>query len=285
MEALHLESPAKVNLRLEILKKREDGYHELKTILQKISLHDSLTFSLKKGRGISITTDHPGLPVGKSNLVYRAVQSVLEKSDYRGGVHIKIEKRIPLGAGLGGGSSNAATALKAMNQLLQTDLPKRNLMSMGLKIGTDIPFFFSEGNAIASGVGERLKKIDLPVLWYVLIYPNFEVSTHWAYQNFTGLTRRQFRINIHKLLKIPNEIYRLLWNDLEEVVSKKYPQIAVMKKMLNSAGALGTLMTGSGPTVFGVFPEEGGASEAYHKVKRMVRAKGWIVSIARSISA
>jgi len=284
MEALHLESPAKVNLRLEILKKREDGYHELKTILQKISLHDSLTFSLKKGRGISITTDHPGLPVGKSNLVYRAVQSVLDKSDYRGGVHIRIEKKIPLGAGLGGGSSNAAIALKATNQLLQTDLPKRNLMSLGLKIGTDIPFFFSEGNAIATGIGERLKKIDLPVFWYVLIYPNFEVSTRWAYQNSSGLTRRQFRINIHKLLKIPNEIYRLLWNDLEEVVSKKYPQIGVMKKMLNSAGALGTLMTGRGPTVFGVFSEEGGASEAYHKVKRMVRAKGWIVFIARSIS-
>jgi 4-diphosphocytidyl-2-C-methyl-D-erythritol kinase len=283
-EALHLESPAKVNLRLEILKKREDGYHELKTILQKISLHDSLYFSLKQGRGISITTDHPGLPVGKSNLIYRAVQSVLEKSDYRGGVHIKIEKRIPLGAGLGGGSSNAATTLKALNQLLKTELPKRNLMSMGLKIGADIPFFFSEGNAIASGIGERLKKIDLPVFWYVLIYPNFEVSTRWAYQNFTGLTRRQFRINIHKLLKIPNEIYRLLWNDLEEVVSKEYPQIGVMKKILYSAGALGTLMTGSGPTVFGVFPEEGGASEAYHKVKRMVRAKGWIVFIARSIS-
>jgi 4-diphosphocytidyl-2-C-methyl-D-erythritol kinase len=285
MEALHLESPAKVNLRLEILKKREDGYHELKTILQKISLHDSLYFSLKQGRGISITTDHPGLPVGKSNLIYRAVQSILEKSDYRGGVHIKIEKRIPLGAGLGGGSSNAAVALKAMNQLLKTELPKRNLMSMGLKIGTDIPFFFLEGDAIASGIGERLKKIDLPVFWYVLIYPNFEVSTRWAYQNFIGLTRRQFRINIHELLKIPNKIHCLLWNDLEEVVSKEYPQIGVMKEMLYSAGALGTLMTGSGPTVFGVFPEEGGASEAYHKVKRMVRAKGWIVFIARSISA
>jgi 4-diphosphocytidyl-2-C-methyl-D-erythritol kinase len=285
MEALHLESPAKVNLRLEILKKREDGYHELKTILQKISLHDSLTFSLKKGRGISITTDHPGLPVGKNNLVYRAVQSVLEKSDYRGGVHIKIEKRIPLGAGLGGGSSNAATALMAMNQLLKTGLSKRNLMSMGLKIGADIPFFFSEGNAIASGIGERLKKIDLPVFWYVLIYPSFEVSTSWAYQNFKRLTRRQFRINIHELLKIPNETYRLLRNDLEEVVSKKYPQISEMKKMLRSAGALGTLMTGSGPTVFGVFSKEGGASEAYQKVKRMVRAKGWTVFIARSISA
>jgi len=284
MEALRLVSPAKVNLRLEILKKREDGYHELRTILQKINLHDLLHFSLKKERGISITTDHPNLPVGKSNLVYQAVQSILKKSDYQGGVLIEIEKRIPLGAGLGGGSSNAATALKAMNQLLKIDLPKKELMRMGLEIGADVPFFFFEGAAIVSGIGERLKKIELPGLWYVLIYPNFEVSTRWAYQNFI-LTKRQFHFNLHKLLRTPNEISRLLWNDLEEVVSREYPQIGVMKKMLYSAGALGTLMTGSGPTVFGVFSEEGGALEAYKKVRKMVRGKGWIVLNAHSIPA
>ena len=284
MEALRLVSPAKVNLRLEILKKREDGYHELRSILQTINLHDLLHFSLKKERGISITTDHPNLPVGKSNLVYQAVQSILKKSDYQGGVLIEIEKRIPLGAGLGGGSSNAATALKAMNQLLKIDLPKKELMRMGLEIGADVPFFFFEGAAIVSGIGERLKKIELPGLWYVLIYPNFEVSTRWAYQNFI-LTKRQFHFNLHKLLRTPNEISRLLWNDLEEVVSREYPQIGVMKKMLYSAGALGTLMTGSGPTVFGVFSEEGGALEAYKKVRKMVRGKGWIVLNAHSIPA
>jgi 4-diphosphocytidyl-2-C-methyl-D-erythritol kinase len=284
MEALRLVSPAKVNLRLEILKKREDGYHELRTVLQKINLHDLLHFSLKKGRGISVTTDHPNLPVGKSNLVYQAVQSILKKSDYQGGVLIEIEKRIPLGAGLGGGSSNAATALKAMNQLLKIDLPEKELMRMGLEIGADVPFFFLEGAAIASGIGERLKKIELPGLWYVLIYPNFEVSTRWAYQNFI-LTKRQFHFNLHRLLRTPKEISRLLWNDLEEVVSKEYPQIGVMKKMLYSAGALGVLMTGSGPTVFGVFSEEGGASEAYKKVRKMVRGKGWIVLNAHSIPA
>ena len=284
IEALHLESPAKVNLRLEILKKREDGYHELRTVLQKINLHDLLHFSLKKERGISITTDHPNLPVGKSNLVYQAVQSILKKSAYKGGVLIEIKKRIPLGAGLGGGSSNAATALKAMSQLLKIDFPKKELMRMGLEIGADVPFFFLEGAAIASGIGEHLKKIELPGLWYVLIYPNFEVSTRWAYQNFI-LTKRQFHFNLRELLRTPKGILRLLWNDLEEVVSKEYPQIGVMKKMLYSAGALGASMTGSGPTVFGVFSEEGGASEAYKKVKKMVRGKGWIVLNAHSIPA
>jgi 4-diphosphocytidyl-2-C-methyl-D-erythritol kinase len=284
METLHLESPAKVNLRLEILKKREDGYHELRTILQKINLHDLLHFSLKKERGMSIKTNHPNLPVGKRNLVYQAVQSILKKSVYKGGVLIEIEKRIPLGAGLGGGSSNAATTLKAMNQLLKINLPKKELMAMGLEIGADVPFFFLEGAAIASGIGERLKKIELPGLWFVLIYPNFEVSTRWAYQNFI-LTKRRFHFNLHGLLRTPKEISNLLWNDLEEVVSRECPQIGVMKKMLYSAGALGALMTGSGPTVFGVFSEEGGASEAYKKVKKMVRGRGWIILNARSIPA
>ena len=283
METLHLESPAKVNLRLEILKKREDGYHELRTVLQKINLHDLLHFSLKKEKGLSITTDHPNLPVGKRNLVYQAVQSILKKSDYQGGVLVKIEKNIPLGAGLGGGSSNAANALKAMNQLLKINLPKRELMRMGLEIGADVPFFFFEGAAIASGIGEQLKKIELPELWYVLIYPNFEISTRWVYQNFL-LTKRQFHFNLHKLLRTPQEISRILLNDLEEVVSREYPQIDVMKKMLYAAGALGTSMTGSGPTVFGVFSEEGGASEAYKKIKKMVRGKGWVALNVHSIS-
>jgi 4-diphosphocytidyl-2-C-methyl-D-erythritol kinase len=283
-DTIHLESTAKINLRLEILKKREDGYHELRTILQKINLHDLLHFSLKKERGISIKTNHPNLPVGKRNLVYQAVQSILKKSDYKGGVLIEIEKRIPLGAGLGGGSSNAATTLKAMNQLLKINLTKKELMAMGLEIGADVPFFFLEGAAIASGIGERLKKIELPGLWFVLIYPNFEVSTRWAYQNFI-LTKRRFHFNLHGLLRTPKEISNLLWNDLEEVVSRECPQIGVMKKMLYSAGALGALMTGSGPTVFGVFSEEGGASEAYKKVKKMVRGRGWIILNARSIPA
>jgi 4-diphosphocytidyl-2-C-methyl-D-erythritol kinase len=283
-EALHLKSPAKVNLRLEILRRREDGYHEVKTLLQKISLQDALHFDLKNEKGISITTDHPDLSVGKRNLVYQAAQSMLRVSNHKGGVHITIEKKIPLGAGLGGGSSNAATTLKALNQMLRLNLPKKELMRMGAKIGADVPFFFLEGSAIASGIGERLKKVDLPDLWYVLIYPNFEVSTRWAYQNFV-LTKRRFHFKFHKLLKRPEEISFLLWNDLEGPVSKEYPEIGVMKRMLYSAGALGALMTGSGPTVFGIFSEKGDASKAYKKVKRMLRERVWRVLKAQSIIA
>ncbi len=283
-EPLQLKSTAKVNLRIEILDKREDGYHEIKTILQKISLHDTLHFSLKKGKGVTITTDHPSLPVGKENLVYKAVQSTLKVSGYKGGVHIQIEKRIPLGAGLGGGSSNAATTLKALNQLLELGVSKKRLMEMGLEVGADVPFFFLEGAAMGSGIGERLKKIELPALWFVLIYPNFEVSTRWAYQNFV-LTNQRIHFNLQKFIKTPEGISHILLNHLEEVVSKKYPQIDIMKKILFSAGAMGTLMTGSGPTVFGIFPEEKGATEAYGRIEALVKRRGWTVFRAHSITA
>jgi 4-diphosphocytidyl-2-C-methyl-D-erythritol kinase len=208
----------------------------------------------------------------------------MRRSGYKGGVRIDVKKRIPLGAGLGGGSSNAATTLKALNQLVEMDLPKKELMKMGLEIGADVPFFLSDGPAFASGIGERLRRIDLPALWYILIYPNFEVATRWAYENFV-LTKRQFHFRFHKFLNTPAEVCGLLKNDLEEVVSKKYPQIALIKEMLSSAGALGTSMTGSGPTVFGIFPEKGDASKAYKKVGSMVREKEWMALMAEGMNA
>jgi 4-diphosphocytidyl-2-C-methyl-D-erythritol kinase len=162
------------------------------------------------------------------------------------------------------------------------NLPEKELMGMGLRIGADIPFFFMEGSAIGSGIGERLKEIELAGLWYVLIYPNFQVSTRWAYQNFV-LTKVRFRLNFYRLLRTPEGIAHILRNDLEEVVSRQYPQIDIMKRIILGTGALGALMTGSGPTVFGVFSEEEDALEACQKVKKMVKGKGWIVLNARSI--
>jgi 4-diphosphocytidyl-2-C-methyl-D-erythritol kinase len=279
---LKLLSHAKVNLRLEILKKREDGYHEIRTLFQRISLHDTIRFSLREARGISITTDEPNLPVGKNNLVYRAAEAILNNSAYRGGISIHIEKRIPLGAGLGGGSSNAATTLKALNQLLEVGLSRKEMMTMGVKIGADVPFFFLDKGAIASGIGERLKEIDLPALWFVLIYPNFEVSTRWAYQN-TRLTKEKFRYKIHKLSTTPEAISKALMNDLEEVVSEKFPQIHIMKEVLRSQGALGSLMTGSGPTVFGIYADGKKAGSAYRNIRRNMTGKGWFVIRVHSL--
>jgi 4-diphosphocytidyl-2-C-methyl-D-erythritol kinase len=254
----------------------------LRTVFQKIDLHDTLHFSLRNEKGISIKADHPKLPLGKKNLVYKAAQSMFKVSGYRGGVHIEIEKKIPLGAGLGGGSSNAAATLTALNKLLEMRLSQRELMEMGLGLGADVPFFFLKGAAIGLGVGERLKRQKLPNLWYVLIYPNFEVSTRWAYQHFM-LTNQRFHFNLHRFLKTPEGISRILLNHLEEVVSKRYPQINLMKERLLSAGAFGALMTGSGPTVFGVFTEATSAAGAYETIRRWARGKGWRVFKARSI--
>jgi 4-diphosphocytidyl-2-C-methyl-D-erythritol kinase len=279
---LKLLSHAKVNLRLEILRKREDGYHEIRTLFQRISLHDTIRFSLNDTPGISITTNEPNLPVGKSNLVYRAAEAILNDSAYRGGISIHIEKRIPLGAGLGGGSSNAATTLRALNQLLEMGLGQRELMTIGVKIGADVPFFFLEKGAKATGIGERLKEIDLPTLWFVLINPNFEVSARWAYEN-TRLTKEKFRYKIHKFLTTPEAISKTLMNDLEEVVSGKYPQIQLMKEVLRSEGAMGSLMTGSGPTVFGIYSDAKNAGSACRNIRRSMRGKGWFVIKARSL--
>lgn len=274
IDSICMESPAKVNLRLEVLGKREDGYHEIRTVLQKINLHDRLYFSLKRGRRIRIETDHPGLPTGRRNLVYQAILPMINRSDYRGGVDVSIEKRIPLGAGLGGGSSNAAAAIEALNRLLRLNLGRKELMEVGVKIGADVPFFLFKGSALGSGIGERLRKITLPPLWYVLIYPNFEVSTRWAYQNFI-LTKTKYHINVQRLLKSPTIIANSLWNDLEAVVSEKYPEILCLKRILASAGAMNAMMTGSGPTVFGLFPGEEEAADACMKMKRKTVGKGW----------
>ena len=282
-EVLRLQSPAKVNLRLEILKKRDDGYHEIRTVFQKISLHDTLYFSLKKKKGISITTNDPNLPVGKANLVHRAGQAFFQRAGYRGGLDVHIHKRIPLGAGLGGGSSNAATTLKALCQLLGLEFSNREMLELGLTIGADVPFFLGEGSAIATGIGEKLEKVKLPDLWYVLIYPNFEVSTRRAYQNFE-LTKNRFHLKIQKFLTTPGGISHILHNDLERVVSTTFPEIELMETMLRSSGAMGTMVTGSGPTVFGLYFEQGGVLAAYRGLRSKVRRRGWTLFKAHGLS-
>lgn len=284
MRKLRLISPAKVNLRLDILKKREDGYHEIRTLFQKISLHDTLLFNLTDEKGIRVLSDHPDLSAGKSNLVFKAAHLILKRSNYKGGIFVQIKKRIPIGAGLGGGSSNAATTIKALNRMLELGLSQEELMEMGAKIGADVPFFLFEGSsAIGSGIGERLEPVKLPRLFYILIYPNFEVSTRWAYQNFI-LTKKEFHFNLHQLPATPEGISSILWNDLEEGVSRRYPEIGIMKEILLSAGALGSLMSGSGPTVYGIFLNDEVAKKARKKIKASIKERGWEVFRVHSLA-
>lgn len=284
MRRLRLISPAKVNLRLDIIRKREDGYHEIRTLFQKISLHDTLLFNLTKERGIRIEADYPDLPTSKRNLVFQAAQFMFKRSGYKGGISIQIKKRIPMSAGLGGGSSNAATTLRALNMMLELGLSQEELMEIGSKIGADVPFFLYEGSsAIGSGIGERLEFAKIPRLFYLLIYPNFKVSTRWAYQNFI-LTKREFHFNLHQLPTTPEGISTILSNDLEEVVSSRYPEISIMKGILLSASALGTLMTGSGPTVFGIFASDELLKKAERKVREKAKERGWEVFQAHSLA-
>lgn len=282
IEKIRLRTPAKVNLRLEILGKRPDGYHEVRTLLQKIRCYDTVEVALTRRKGIFVTSDNPSLPVGRDNLAYQAVESLLKTTDYEGGVRVSIRKRIPVGAGLGGGSSNAAAALMAVSLLLGLNLTSEDLRRIGARIGADVPFFLFEGPALGTGIGDRLIKVDLPELWLVLIYPNFEVSTRWAYEHFV-LTRSRFHLNIHTLAKTPQAMAEILRNDLEQVVSGRYPQIEAMKEMLCSVGALGALMSGSGPTVFGVFEDAEAVSQAFKKLRVLCLPKKWTVFKAQTI--
>ena len=282
---LELKSPAKVNLRLEVLDKREDGYHEIRTVFQKIDLCDRVRVALEDEKGVRVTTDHPRLAVDRSNLTYRAAQALLGRSGYRAGISIHIDKKIPLGAGLGGGSSNAAATLKALNELTGLGLCPEELTTVGARIGADVPFFLTgAGAAVGTGIGERLKEIALPALWYVLIYPDFEVSTAWAYQNFR-LTKRMDHLSIKGFLTTPEGISKILRNDLEEVVAKQFFQIDQMKEILICAGAMGTLMSGSGPTVFGIFPKKRGADRAFKEVKAHAEDQGWLAFESRGLKA
>lgn len=281
-QTVFIEAPAKVNLRLEVLRERPDGYHEIRTIFQKISLSDTLRLSLRPRRGIRIRTDHPTLATGEQNLVYRAVKAFLKVTRIDIGVEIYLHKEIPVGAGLGGGSSDAAAGLEGLNRLLKTRLTRKRLMEIGRELGADVPFFLFDGSAIGRGIGDRLRKIELPPFHYVLIYPNFEVSTKWAYENLV-LTKKRNRINLQWLLKSEERIPDLLFNDLERVVSQKYSEINLMKEMLLTAGARGALMTGSGPTVFGLFDGARDAREGFESLKRPVKAKGWRIFLAHSL--
>ncbi len=283
MRKVRLKSPAKVNLSLEILKKRQDGYHEIRTMLQKISLYDILNFSLEKEKGIFIETDHPSLPIGRDNLVYKAAESILKRIKYNGGVRIRIEKRIPIGSGLGGGSSNAASTLKALNKIFKLGMSDKALMKIGREIGADVPFFLFDGSAIGFGIGDKLKGIEIPHLWYILIYPNFEVSTRWAYKNFL-LTKNQFHLKLHTFLKYIYNIPSILRNDLEGVVSKEYPEIEIMKRALLDVGALGSSMTGSGPTVFGIFDSKRDIKKALEKLNIDFKERGWTIIEAHGIN-
>jgi 4-diphosphocytidyl-2-C-methyl-D-erythritol kinase len=256
MTTIQLMAPCKVNYRLDVLRRRPDGYHDLRMIMQRVDLCDSITLSLSTIPGVRVTCGSAGVPDGPGNIAWRAADALLQRSDQRPGIDIAIDKKIPVAAGLGGGSSDAATVLIGVNNLLDLGLSERELMAIGVTLGADVPFFIFRKTALAEGIGELLTTLDaVPPAWLVLVNPRVPVSTAWVYQNLE-LTNREPISILPRSFGTVHDLCTVLANDLETVTIGRYPVIQEIKELLLREGALGALMSGSGPTVFGLFETE-----------------------------
>ena len=254
-QTVSVPSPAKVNLFLEVLRKREDGYHELETIFQEIDLCDEIVVHPIESPHIEISTDSPQVPTDSSNLAFRAALAFFKKTGISPGVHIRIIKRIPVAAGLGGGSSNAAATLKALEELFQISLDSDTLFSISRSLGADVPFFLKGKTALGRGIGDLLKPLENSKKFFLLLLnPLFKVSTADVYQSLSlGLTQVNSDITLVEGALKQGDVARLgtlLFNRLEDVVLKRFPQLDRIKSRLKEWGALGTLLSGSGPTLF-----------------------------------
>jgi 4-diphosphocytidyl-2-C-methyl-D-erythritol kinase len=250
-----IEAPAKLNIRLKITGKRPDGYHELVSIMVPVSLLDFIEIRKKKAPGIDLSISGLPLPQDESNLVTRAAQSFLRGTGLQEGLSVKITKNIPVGAGLGGGSSDAAATLLLLNEIYSAPLSEGDLRSLALQLGADVPFFLVCEPCLATGIGEILEPLGRwPELWYVIVSPQLPVSTAWVYQNYRmKLTREEYPFIKKRLKRDSLPVSQILENDLESVTSEKFPIIRTIKKLLMENGAEGALMSGSGSSVFGVF--------------------------------
>ncbi len=263
-------APAKINLFLRVLGKRPDGYHDIFSLMQKITLYDELTFLHRNG-GIVLKCPNSDLPLSKDNLVFRAAEAVFSYAGYSSGIEITLTKNIPVAAGLGGGSSDAATTLLALNEMCRLGLTKTELMQLGAKLGADVPFFIFGDSAFAAGIGDQLTAWENPFkLNIVLINPFFSLSTKLVYQSLNlRLTKNQINYSIPRLSAL-SDITREMRNDLETVSLKMHPELAEIKQLLLRHGALSAMMSGSGPTVFGIFTDESTAKKTAEAVNKQV---------------
>ncbi len=261
---IRLRAPAKVNLGLEVLGRREDGYHEIRTILSTIDFCDELTFE-GTDSGIQLTTTDPALGTGQENLVVRAASLLAEASGYRGGAAIHLEKRVPSGKGLGGGSSDAAATLVALDRLWRTRASSSDLHRLAARIGMDVPFFLYGGTALAVARGDEVYPLQMPFdLSIALILPDFSISTAEAYDNLR-LTKREAGLKLpHLAWNLPEARVGLLElvNDLERAAGGRFDSIQEYKKLLLDLGATSSMMSGSGSSVFGIFHDEASAGSA-----------------------
>lgn len=275
-------APAKVNLFLRILGKRSDGYHEICTLMQRIGVFDEMDIELTE-KGIELIPEGAEVPHGLDNLAGKAAQIFLQAAGLDKGVRIRLRKQIPMAAGLGGGSSDAASVLMGLNEMLKVKWSKEYLQALGVRIGADVPFFIGQKSALAKGIGEKLIPVILPKnMWYVILVPPWPISTSWAYAAFDelkenrkpqeGITKEYFQIE---------NILPMMDNDLEKVAFQKYPELAIMKKKLIGEGAAGALMSGSGPAIYGLFSAR---EEAEEVAQKMAIPSGWKILTAQGLA-
>ncbi len=271
-------TPAKINLFLQIIGKRPDGYHDLNSLMCCISLYDEIDIHVGN-RNTSIVCDHPDVPQDKTNLAHRAATLFLDTLKTSQGAEIILRKHIPVAAGLGGGSSNAAGVLLGLNHHFGDPFSRNQLMTMGLSLGADVPFFILQTPALASGIGETLEVYSgLPANHILLVNPGFTVSTAEIYRNLNlRLTKCKKKITNALLKSRGFDAALHLCNDLETVTASTYPEIHSIKAQLTNYGALGALMSGSGPSVFGIFRE---VETARHTRDALTRNTDWWVYLA-----
>lgn len=260
-------SPAKVNLYLKVVGKRPDGYHDLVSVVDIISLCDVLHLRQAEGGRVSVRDDRGLLPDGPANTVYRAIMLLKERYGNLDGLAVDVEKRIPVGSGLGGGSGNAATVMKELVSAWGISVRPEELAELGKGVGSDVPLFLYGKSCIMRGVGERITPVALPKMWYVVVYPGVAISTAAVYSGLRiYLTKNENDVTVSGNFSQITDVADMLENDLEEVAISICPEIKPIKERLLEAGALGSLMSGSGSAVFGIFENEGAAQKALEKL-------------------
>lgn len=266
-QTLHLKAYAKVNLGLDVIRRREDGYHDVKMIMQTVKLYDRLIMEKNNSGSITLQANLPYLPLHEKNLVYQAVDIIRKEYGIRDGVHVNIIKKIPVAAGMAGGSTDAAAAFVGMNQMFGLNITQETLMKYGVKLGADIPYCIMRGTALSEGIGEILTPLpSIPRCWFLIVKPGFSISTRLVYENLRldehtahpdidGMAEALYRRDL-------NGVTERMGNVLEQVTKERYPAIEELKKMMKKHGALNAIMSGSGSTVFGIFTDREKAERA-----------------------
>ena len=286
LSSISLRSYAKINLGLQVIRKRTDGYHDIETVMQTVDLTDRITVTPQRSQ-IEVTCSDPMVPVDGQNLVHRAAQMLRDRYEINRGVRIDIQKQIPVAAGLAGGSGNGAMTLLALNRMWGLDLPERELSRLAAELGSDIPFCMLGGTVLATGRGEHLEQLDVqcPCV-FVLATPNCQVSSAWAYQNLKiDLTNVESMISLVLCALRQRDTMQLvssIQNDLEKTVMEAFPIVYSVKQVLDGCGASGVLMSGSGPTVFGIVPDRMAGEQVAACVRQV--AGDWRVFVTSPIS-